>query len=284
MDIDEETVTPEQAFWLLSDEIRVVILHALWESSDNPVPFSDLRTQAGNPDSGQFNYHLGKLRDHFVSKSDDGYTLTQAGREVVRAVLAGVLTDRPQVEPARIDGHCVECDRSLVVRYDEYGIVECSECGETAMWNEFPPAGLAGRTPTEIAATFDEWTRSRFHLAMDGICPNCAGQMTTEIIGATEGEISTTHCCENCKYEARAPLFGHVIRHPAVVSFHYERGIDITALPYWELQSLARDQYDETVLADDPWTARITIESDDDCLRLTLNHQLDVTDVDRSLQ
>lgn len=146
------------------------------------------------------------------------------------------------------------------------------------MWNEFPPAGLAGRTPEEVATTFDRWTRSRFRLAMDGICPNCAGEMSTELPDAgtdPRGDRSTTHRCRNCKYEARVPLFGHVTRHPAVVSFYYERGVDVTDLPYWELRTLARD-YTVEILTENPWTARVTVRDGDRELRLTLDDALDV--------
>jgi DNA-directed RNA polymerase subunit RPC12/RpoP len=195
-------------------------------------------------------------------------------------VLAGSITDQPRLDASPIDGQCVECDAGLVVRYDEYAVVECPECGETVMWNEFPPAGLADRTPRGVAAAFDEWTRTRFRLAMEGICPSCAAGTTTEIVVDEDGDVSTTHRCENCRYEARAPLFGHVIDHPAVVSFYYERGVDVTDLPYWELQALARD-YEEAVLTEDPWTASVTVEAEGDRLRLTLDDRLEVTAADR---
>jgi hypothetical protein len=281
MRTDEEGADPERAFWLLSDETRIAILRALWAASNDPLSFTRLRERVGNPNSGQFNYHLGKLRGHFVSKGEGGYTLTQAGREVVRAVLAGSLTDRPHVDATPIDARCPECTASLLVRYDEYGIVECSECDSTVMWNEFPPAGLAGRQPAEVAAVFDTWTRSRFHLAMEGICPNCACEMTVERLDTSEARPSTDHRCRNCKYQARVPLFGHVIRHPAVVSFFYERGVDIANLPYWELRTLARE-FEETVLDHDPWTAHVTVTADDARLRVTLDERLEVIDTDLS--
>jgi hypothetical protein len=282
MRTDEAPADPERAFWLLSDETRIAILRALWAASDDPLSFTVLRERVGNPNSGQFNYHLGKLRGHFVSKGEGGYTLTQAGREVVRAVLAGSLTDRPRMDATPIDAGCPECGASLIVRYDEYGIVECSACASTVMWNEFPPAGLAGRQPAEVAAVFDTWTRHRFHLAMEGVCPSCASEMTVEKLDDPDDAApSTDHRCRNCTYEARVPLFGHVIRHPAVVSFFHERGTDIANAPYWELRTLARE-FEETVLDDDPWTARITITADDARLRVTLDERLAVTDVELS--
>jgi DNA-binding transcriptional ArsR family regulator/transcription elongation factor Elf1 len=281
MDSERVPADPERAFWLLSDETRVAILRALWESSDDALSFTDLRERVGNPNSGQFNYHLGKLREHFVSKTDAGYGLTQAGREVIRAVLAGSITDQPRMGAAPIDGQCLECGASLVVRYDEYAVVECSECGETVMWNEFPPAGLSGRTPEEVAAAFDQWTRNRFFLALDGVCPNCASETSTEILDDPAGNPSTNHRCGNCRYEARVPLFGHVIRHPAVVSFYYERDVDVLDAPYWELRTLACD-FEEEVLTEDPWSASVTIEADGDRVRLTLDDHLEVTNVERS--
>lgn len=279
MTADEAATDPERAFRLLSDETRVAILRALWDASDETLSFTALRERVGNPNSGQFNYHLGKLRDHFVTKRGDGYRLTQAGREVVRAVLAGSITDQPNLEAAPIDGECPECGASLVVRYDEYGIVECSECAKTVMWNEFPPAGLADRTPEQVAVAFDRWTRNRFYLAMDGVCPNCAGEMSTEI--RDDADLATDHRCRNCKYEARVPLFGHVIRHPAVVSFFDDRGVDVTDMPYWELRTLARD-FEETVLSESPWSASVTIEVDGERLRLILDDRVAVSDVERS--
>jgi DNA-binding transcriptional ArsR family regulator len=281
----ESSAAPERAFWLLSDGTRVAILRALWAAEADAVTFSDLRERVGNPNSGQFNYHLGKLREHFVAKTGDGYELTQAGREVVRAVLAGTITDRPLVDPAPVDGDCAACGAGLVVRYDGHAVVACPDCGETVMWNEFPPAGLADRTPAEVATAFDAWTRARFQLSVDGICPNCAGEMTTDLRADRDDDgddgIATRHRCENCRYEARVPLIGHVIRHPAVVSFYDERGIDVAPLPYWKLRALAAD-HETTVLTEEPWTARVTIEAGDERLRLTLDDRLDVTAVDGS--
>jgi hypothetical protein len=117
---------------------------------------------------------------------------------------------------------------------------------------------------------------------MEGVCPSCASEMTVEKLDDPDDAApSTDHRCRNCTYEARVPLFGHVIRHPAVVSFFHERGTDIANAPYWELRTLARE-FEETVLDDDPWTARITITADDARLRVTLDERLAVTDVELS--
>ena len=284
MESDAEGLSPDRAFWLLGDQMRTAILRAVWESSEETITFSEIREQIGSPDSGKFNYHLNKLVGHFLSKGDGGYSLTQAGREVVRAVMAGTITNHAEIEPVAIDAQCAECGGTLVVRYDEYGIIECEDCGELVMWNEFPPAGLDTRSAEEFASTFDRWTQVRFGLAMDGICPNCACEMTMEIldsVGEGADDIVTMHRCENCKYEARVPLFGHVVSHPATISFFYDRGVDVTEMPYWRLRSLARE-FTEDVISQNPWTASITMRFDGHALELTLDESLDVVDVEPS--
>lgn len=89
---DGDGLSPDDAFQLLGDEMRTAILRAVWESPEDAVSFSTIRERAGSPDSGKFNYHLNRLSGHFLSRGEDGYRLTQAGREVVRAVMAGVIT------------------------------------------------------------------------------------------------------------------------------------------------------------------------------------------------
>ncbi|WP_436927806.1 winged helix-turn-helix domain-containing protein [Halosimplex amylolyticum] len=80
--VDPAAVT--DTFTLLSDETRVRILAALADADREAVCFSDLRGRVGMADSGQFNYHLDRLRGDLVAKTDDGYALTEAGRAVAR--------------------------------------------------------------------------------------------------------------------------------------------------------------------------------------------------------
>lgn len=292
---DGQGISPDEAFRLLGDEMRLAILRAVWVSPEEAVPFSRIRDRIGGPDSGKFNYHLNELAGHFLSRGEDGYRLTQAGREVVRAVVAGAITQRPELERASIDAHCVECDGGLVVQYDEYGHVECGECGRSVMWNEFPPAGLLDRTPGAVADAFDRWTRARFGLAMDGICPNCAREMTTELrnpevgtdeVGDDDGDgdgvrdITTLHRCDHCRYEARVPLVGHVLAHPGVIAFYDGAGVDVTDMAYWKQEALARE-FTWEILAEDPWRVRITLQSVGRECQVTLDERLDVVAVDR---
>lgn len=275
---DHGTLAADEAFKLLGEETRLEILRTVW-AADDVVSFTEIRNRMGSPDSGKFNYHINKLRGPFLTADDQGYRLTQAGREVIRAVMAGTVTDRPTRGPTPINAECSECTGTLTVRYDGYASIDCDECGTTVMWNEFPPAGLAGRRGEAFATAFDRWTRTRFRLAMDGICPCCAAATSSTVFtDDTEAPVSL-HRCPNCQYEARVPLFGHVLDHPAVVARYYEADIDVSRTPYWDLRRLA-NEFDERVTADDPWRARISIDIGDRPLVLTLDERLEVVDVD----
>lgn len=271
----------DAAFSLLGEATRMTILQRLWAADADVVAFAELRKRVGARDSGRFNYHLNELDGHFVSSVEDGWRLTQAGREVVRAVAAGSMTERPEMPAEPLDAGCVDCDGALLVSYEEYAAVECADCGATVMWNEFPPAGLQGRDPQEAASAFDRWTQARFRLAMDGICPNCAASVETTLQDpGEEGDgAATIHRCPNCKYEARAPLFGHLLGHPAVISFYHDHGVDVTSMPYWDLRSLARE-FDERVVSREPWRAEILIAVEGDTLSVVLDDGLQVIHFD----
>ena len=78
---------------LLGDARRVAIIGELAASGSVPgesstLSFSQLRWRVGVSDSGQFNYHLGKLRGQFVVRVADGYQLTDAGAAVGEALVA----------------------------------------------------------------------------------------------------------------------------------------------------------------------------------------------------
>ena len=277
-----EDVSPDEAFWLLGEETRLGILRAVWEADGESVSFTEIRSGVGNPDSGAFNYHLDKLRGVFLEQSEDGYALSQAGREVVRAVMAGGLTDQPQLSADAIEGTCVHCGGGLVAEYDRYGVVRCDDCGEVVMWNEFPPAGLAGRSVAAFAEAFDRWTQHRFRLAMDHVCPNCASGMAVERVSDADGgdgtSIAGVFRCDTCKYEARVPLFGFALGHPAVIAFFYEAGIDVTAMPYWRVRELA-EAFDAEVVSEDPWQAVVAVAHDGRELVVRVDEAFDVIDV-----
>ena len=68
---DSEGVTAADAFAALGNDKRVAIVRALAEA-EGPMSFSDLQDAVEIDDSGQFNYHLGKLVGIFVRQVEPG--------------------------------------------------------------------------------------------------------------------------------------------------------------------------------------------------------------------
>lgn len=139
-------LSPDNAFSVLGNETRMEILQALGEA-DKPVSFSELRDRVGMRDSGNFNYHLDKLTGHFLGRTEVGYTLRQAGRRVIEAVLSGAVTDVPELEPTQIERSCFYCDAPIKVAYDETSPRPvkpyCTECAGLAEFGSYDHGQLA---------------------------------------------------------------------------------------------------------------------------------------------
>jgi DNA-binding transcriptional ArsR family regulator len=269
----EPGLTPAAAFALLGEPTRLAIVRAIWEAPDDVVTFSEIRDRVGTEDTGRFNYHLGKLRGDFVRKvegderSAAGYELRQAGLEVVRAVLAGVINEAPVREPTAFGAACPDCSGGLEVSYDGHGTVACSDCGTVWMHNEFPPAGLAGRDAQGLARALDRWTRHRSLLAFDGVCPSCASETVLAVEGTSSGPFAE-RVCEHCEHASRAPLWAFVVHHPDVVGFLHANGVEVRDRPFWELAALDV----ETTRGEDGFVLRFRV--DGETLRVVLDADL----------
>lgn len=280
----EDCTSPADAFSVVASETRLEILEALWEREDRPVRFSELRRAVGMRDSAQFNYHLGKLTDQFVVRTDDGYDLRHAGEAVVRAVLSGTFTEQPDLEPFGVGDDCVDCGAELRASYrDEILGIECPDCGKPHGRYPFPPGGLTDRDETELLRAFDQRVRHLHCLAADGVCPECNGRMATRVV---EGEcadldldVHVEHVCAQCRHGLQSPVGLSLLDQAEVVSFYRDHGIDLTATPYWTLPWCVTDAFVD-VLDRDPYRIRVRIPVADEQLVVTLGPDLGIREVD----
>ena len=278
-----ESLDPAEAFALLGNEIRIDILRALWDA-DCPVSFSDLHRRVDVDDSAQFNYHLGKLTDHFVRRTDDGYEFRHAGEKVVCSIFAGTLTDRVRTE-FPVEGECHDCGGSLIADYEDEGMaITCTACPTDYGRYPFPPGGLSDRTPEEVMSAFNQRVRHLHCLAADGVCPECSGPVRTEIReddeNALDLKIRVDHRCTRCRHVVRSPLGLSLLDHSLTVSFYDDHGVELPTEPYWTLAWCVTDEY-TTVLSRDPWRVRIDIPLADDVLSVTLDGNLTVIESGR---
>lgn len=262
----ERGLSPDDAFANLGNDTRLSILRALWEeyepfsdSSDVALSFAELQQHVGPVDSGNFNYHLGRLEGHFVHHTDAGYELSDAGRQVVEAVVAGTYTDDPSFEPTELDAPCPDCGGPLEAAYDD-GIltVFCPAHDSpiptpvpsgTMLTTSLPPAGIQHRAPHDAARTALTRTDTKAATMLDGVCPKCAGPVGRSLRVCENHETGdggvcdmcrSKHAiwielvCSTCKHELFVPGFFVLFRHPAVVAFFDTHDLTATK-PSWEL-------------------------------------------------
>jgi len=183
------------AFSLLDNHVRLAILDSLYERTVEPGPlasdaaYSAVKSDVGVEDSGRFSYHLDKLTDWFVTKTDDGYRLAEPGRKVVRLRRTRTLAADPAVEAEPVDAACYRCEGDVEASYDAgYLLVRCRECEGlvdhplvpegTLSALAYPPSGVS---EVGIPTAFERSHRRLAHYfrAMgDGFCPNCGRDVT----------------------------------------------------------------------------------------------------------
>jgi len=312
-DVDRDaTLPPDEAFAVLGNETRMGILRALGDA-DGPLSFSELRDRVGTRDSGRFNYHLERLAGHFVRKTGDGYALGRPGRRVIEAVLSGALTDDPAFDRTRVDESCEYCGASIEIRWHE-GSVElyCTECagryagrrrdpgGETEATEgylgqlPFPPAGLRERTPGEVLRAAWTWGNLEILAMAAGICPRCSATVEYDISLCEDHDAADGACeacgdryaagvgveCTNCVFESGGVFVIVLLDHPALLSFLLDHDINPVSPESIRRNDAVHGDYEEEILATDPFEARFTFEVDGDTLALTVKGTT-VTDVAR---
>jgi hypothetical protein len=302
-----------EAFSILGNETRLSTLLALWDAyepwtTENGLSFSELRERLGRPDSGQFNYHLGKLEGQFVRKTDEGYELRRAGRRLVQTIIAGTGLEDRSLDPTEIEEDCYLCGAPTMVVYeDEMLFHVCTECdgllsyedrpGGVIRGSEFTPAGFTDRSPTEMLNA--SWTGGKLQFGLGGVCDLCLGPMDRWLYvcpdHADEGVCPTCEFrvpvrarfrCTVCKHNHEMRPLILVLDHPAVVAFYYDHGVALqyeAGVDFHPLVSMNfRELHHQELVSEDPPLVRVTIEYEGDELRLTLDERLDVVEMRRN--
>lgn len=306
-EVESQGISPEEAFSILGNETRIAILQALWETPETAVSFSDLRDRVAVADSGNFNYHLNQLADHFVRQTESGYELREAGKQVIRAVLAGAINEDAVLEPVETTSQCPYCGATVEMRYREDKLtVRCTRCegvvsGDfppgTYLSFDFPPAGLKNRTPEEVLRTAHTLYDAKITPMMEGVCPECAGRTSVSITVCDDHDVSDGHVCRNCDsvneiwatyecehcgYTRTCLVWFKLMNHPAVISFYYEYGNIQESVPFrkltWENRPYVKD-ISETVLSEDPLRIQVTIPFQGETLHVTVDDAINVVDV-----
>jgi len=277
---------------------------------ERPLSFSTLRERVGTVDSAKFNYHLGELVGHFVARGEDGYDLRPAGERVAEAVLSGAVTESPVVQRVPIDASCPYCGSGVELSYrDERAVTFCPDCSGAFErssgrvekhapedygflgYLDLPPAGVEGRDPSAVHDAALEWHLAEQALAAAGTCPRCSAGMEVWLSlceAHEDGEDACSVCghryaahhsarCTNCVYSRRATFGTALLDSPALQSFLTDHGVNLVSPSHDQFAAFVLD-YDEEVLATDPFEAAFTFTADGDALTLTVDDDLAVVD------
>ena len=274
---ESSSLSPADAFAVLSDETRVAIVEAL---ADEPgLSFAALRKRVGVADAGQFNYHLSKLRDRFVSKRGGEYHPQYAALQAVGAIRSETYTERREKSTAETDYDCHTCEASLTATYEDGELsLECENHG-TVFQTMLPPSAASDRTLPELISYANAEIQRDVERTVDGSCAVCTGPLSCSSPERREGLLQVTFSCENCWSNVTVSVAGTVVRHPAVVSLYHDHGIDVRDEPLLTLD-FVRDPESATVVSEAPLRLRVDVELGDDALSLTLDGELNVLETE----
>lgn len=284
----EAEIRPEKAFAALSDPARIEVLRALWEAEDRTATFSELRAAVEMDDSGRFNYHLSKLCDQFISRTDDGYRLRLAGTRVVGALLSGAYTQTGSMESVAMDQLCPLCGIPLTFQYtDERVVIDCDECNRGTIEIPVPPGVFAGYDHERLPDVAEQYARNLIQQVRTGFCVTCEGRIQPRVSVKTSPSdaedayrIPIVHYeCERCGETTNAALGTAFLGHPDVVAFYHDHAIDVRETPLWRF--IAVDEDSVRILQEDPLRANVVYTADSDQLTLTVDGNLTVLELER---
>ncbi len=299
-----EGTAPADAFALLSNEVRIDVLRALFRT-DGPQSYADLREAVAYGGSGNFNYHLRKLVGHFVRKTDEGYVLAPAGDRVIRMVVAGTLTGDDVGANAPREFPCVLCGGVESAAPDLAATAGCVNCGGAS-----PAAASGARSRTEgpearrrddrLPPADDRAVVYGAQLAavLKDVCPTCRGTTSVTIAPCPDHDDGADQCgvcgtwfaawargeCERCSFGLRFPAALAALYDPSVVAAVADRGVDtsVPLLPEMGPRRVDGQEIDDAVVATDPHHVAVTLPLGDGTLTVRLDETLDVQSVDRS--
>jgi DNA-binding transcriptional ArsR family regulator len=295
------------AFAVLGDETRTQIVRALGSAGERDpreVPYrpydasgprgltySELQQRAGLTDNGRLNYHLSKLTDHFVVKTDGRYRLSWLGHLAFRFAVAGLLTDAVSLSSFETDSPCGDCGAALEAHAPagQLLFLDCPDCGARQMGTGLPPH--AARSDRDILRVVDARERAHGSLFDDGVCPWCSGRVRAALhprphddAGVRRTQPPVTYLCTDCG-GVRFPNVGQAVAtHPAVVGFLQRHTDGPRSRRLWEWPFVSSSDR-ASLTSTDPPRAEVRVAGDDGAvLRVTVGPDASVTSVEQSAE
>ncbi|GAB7009576.1 DUF7351 domain-containing protein [Halorubrum trueperi] len=293
--------TAADMFALLSDESRVGILRAVavaqYEQAPSnagvaPLSFSEIYERVEIENTSKLSYHLGELVGTYLQKTGDGYAFTHAGEQIVRFILAKNFRRPVDIDSIETEGTCLYCGETRLEAGldDQYFMVRCPSCDRPVTGYIVTPAQARAHSGAALLESLKRKQATEFGLVQDGICPECAGEIRTDVLDASDQSLSaevpvsyfTIDECEACLRRYSGPLtYSAAFRTPSI-AFYWDRGVDIMGTGWWELHSYLRDgRWTAERIATNPAAYRVELRHEDAVLRLYLDDDARPTRTER---
>jgi len=247
------------------------------------VSYSTIQERSGIEDNGRFNYHLDKLRGHFLTEVERGYQLLPAGWRVLETLQAGVFTDHVHTEKVEIDYDCPTCGTPAHAWYrDNEVVVRCLDCPRNVTRMAFPPRRVQNREFRDVLAAYSVKKQTWNTLARRGVCVYCGDRARNTVDPDEEwvhADPAAVMTCEGCGGRFYTCVAERLLTHPAVVSFFYDNGTDIYDRPYWTVSACVEEP--SSVVSEDPLEVRLVYTADEEELWLLVGKELNIIEQER---
>lgn len=291
--------TAGDVFGLLSDDIRLDILRtvAIAQQEEQAagvaaLSFSDMYDRVDVDSTSKLSYHLGELTGTFLRKHEGGYAFTHAGEQLVRFVLAENYRSPSDFGTIETDGTCLFCGESALeaLLENQYFMIRCSDCDRPAFSYRIRPAQVRSRTGTDLIDAVIWEQAGDFFKMRQGVCPDCAGRLDTEVIDTETVPVSETvpasfgtySECQQCRRCLSIPLSYAAACHPESVAFHWEHGVDIMGTGMWEWHNhLHEGRWNSERNDTEQANYRVVLQRDKTALRLYLDERAVVKRTER---
>lgn len=313
-DLDLDGLSADEAFAVLGNEIRLEVIRVLWragaaheydDGSDiaETMSYSELQKEVNIEDNGKFNYHLSQLAPHFVRRTNDGYRLSGAGKQIARTVIAVSGTDQLDFS-TEIEDECPLCGAHVEATYEDQWLrIKCTECdglfGDqapkgTLFLTSYPAAGLTNRNPDQALAAGLYRCALDITYMMYGICRECAGHISSSV---TVCEAHESHgggpcatCgtpfsvwadmrCDTCGFAKRLPVEMFATGLAMATGSIDNQELDIHSPSFEEAVNLLQNSV-ETTVSKNPLRVSITINAETSTFTITLDDEMNILDID----
>ena len=225
-----------------ADETRLRIVATLAReqagNGDAAIGFADLRRAVGVEDSGNFSYHLNRLSDRFVVRTDEGYVLTAAGTHVASILISDAWSDAAD-DPQPTSFDCAVCGDPIRVQTGPGRVAfECKNGhGSREAW---VPATVLLRGSDYALQQVTSQMYNDLEVAATGACARCYQTVSwsTDSVPTAQGGVLAVADCTACGMVYSSPLSVWAVADWDVRARIQLAGIDLRELPPWELLDL----------------------------------------------